>query len=248
MLVLGAGPAAGLGPPPDPAALAGETLEFEVRWGVIPAGRATLKVRDAGEGRLSFQAEAETLAYVSTIYPVRERIESTVLLPGLQALRYRQDSKEGWGRAKESEILFDPVQGVARYFRDQEAKKSLLVPPGVQDPLSCFYAYRSLDLPDDDEVRLDVTDGKKLITGVVRVLGREEVETPAGTFRTVRIEPILEDLGGIFKKSPGARIFVWITDDEWRRPVKLQSKVVIGHFTAELTRVSHPGASPRDPG
>ena len=51
------------------------------------------------------------------------------------------------------------------------------------------------------------------------------------------VEPKLEGIGGVFKKSPGARVLIWLTYDARRLPVKLQSKVAVGHFTAELTKV-----------
>ncbi len=242
-----AGASPGLEAPPSLASLQGETLEFRVRWGVIPAATASLAVLPAGEGTVKLRAVARTLAYIDTVFPVRDEIESTLRLAGPSALRYRKVAKEGWGKTREDEILFDAAAGVARAFRDGEPRKSLLVPPGIQDPLSCFYAYRTLDLPGDEEARLDVTDGKRLITGTVAVLRRETVETPAGRFSTVLVEPRLEGIGGVFKKSPGARILIWLTDDGWRRPVKLQSEVSVGSFTAELTRIHHPALPPPDP-
>jgi len=223
-----------LTPPPTLAQLAGETLEFRVRWGVIPAGRAFLEVIGDADGRLRFRARAQTLPFLNAIYPLRDVIESRVSLPGPQVLRYYKKSKEGWGRPRENEVLFDPEAGVARYFRDGKPKKTFAVPPDVQDPLSCFYAYRTSAVMDDRIFNVDITDGSKLITGTVSIVGRETVETDAGTFRTVVIEPKMEGIGGIFRKSPNARILIWLTDDEWRRPVKIQSEVVVGSFTAEL--------------
>ena len=79
-----------------------------------------------------------------------------------------------------------------------------------------------------------------LVRELAWVLDRVVVKTPAGTFNTVRIEPKIEGVGGVFKKSPGARVLIWLTDDRWRRPVKLQSKVVVGHFTAELVEIIPP--------
>ncbi|GAB4252335.1 DUF3108 domain-containing protein [Deferrisoma sp.] len=237
-----------LPPPPRLADLVGERLEFRVRWGVIPAARASLEVLPGPGGTVRFRARARTLPYIDTLYPVRNRVDSTVALGSLVPLRYFKRAKEGWGDPREVEVLFDPERGTSRYFRNGNLKKELLVPPGVQDPLSSFYAYRTRPVPDDAPVHLDITDGKKLVTGTVAVLGRETVETPAGRFATVKIEPKIEGIGGIFKKSPGARIFIWLTDDTRRMPVKLQSEVIVGSFTAELT-AAHlpPGLAPPHP-
>lgn len=232
-----------LEPPPTLQSLVGERLEFRVRWGVIPAASASLEVLDVGHGKIKLRALARTTAVVHAIYPVRDQIDSTVSLPDGRVSRYFKTSREGWGRTRRVEVLFDPVVGTSRYFRDEAFQRLLLVPRGVQDPLSSFYAYRTRQAPLDGEVTLDITDGKKLVTGVTAVRGREVVETPAGRFHTVRIEPMIEGIGGVFKKSPGARLFIWLTDDRWRRPVKMQSKVVVGHFTAELVKIIPPAGS-----
>lgn len=242
VLALAANSSTALEPPPDLRSLVGESLEFRARWGLIPAATASLEVLDAGQDRVKFLARARTLPYIDAIYPVRDWVESTFLLPGLRSLRYHTRSKQGWGRSHETEVVFDPHSGKASYFRDGVPLRSLRVPDDVQDPLSCFFAYRVLDLPGDEDARLEITDGKKVITGVVCVLGRERVETPAGTFDTVLIEPKIEGISGIFKRSPGARILIWLTDDRWRRPVKMKSKVSVGHFTAELAEIRHPAA------
>ena len=63
------------------------------------------------------------------------------------------------------------------------------------------------------------------------MLGREQVETPAGTFKCVAIEPILK-AGGIFKNK--GRLVIWLTDDERRMPVLMKSKVAIGSISVVL--------------
>jgi len=226
-----------IGLPPTPASLAGESLEFRIRWGVIPAGRAFLEVLDDGGGTLRFRARAQTLPVINAIYPVQDFIESRVSLPGAQVLRYYKKAKEGWGRARETEVLFDHPAGLARSFKDGEPDKTVKITADVQDPLSCFYAFRTAAWKEGQPYSLDITDGSKLVTGKVSIIGRETVKTGAGSFRTVIVEPKIEGIGGVFRKSPGARILIWLTDDEWRRPVKLQSEVIVGAFTAELESV-----------
>ena len=61
--------------------------------------------------------------------------------------------------------------------------------------------------------------------------GRERIETPAGTFDCVGIEPVLK-AGGIFKSS--GRLVIWVTDDERRMPVLMKSKVAIGSVSVVL--------------
>ncbi len=247
MLLVAAPPASTLGPPPTLAALQGETLEFSIRWGVIPAATASLEVSSAGDGFVKLRAVARTLPYIDTVFRVRDVVESTVRLEGPSLVRFYKKTREG-RRSREDEVLFDGEAGEAHFFRDGKARGTLLVPAGVQDPLSSFYAYRTMTVSGGETVSMEITDGRRLVIGEVSVLKRESVKTPAGTFRTVLVEPRIEGIGGVFSKSPGARILIWLTDDEWRRPVKLQSAVAVGSFTAELTRIIPPAPPPPDPG
>lgn len=240
-------PSPGFQAPPTLEDLVGEVLEFRVRWGAIPAATATLEVLPGEDGLLTFRAKARTLPYVDTIFPVRDTIESTVLPPNPTVVRFRKKTQEGWKKSREDLVFFDPEGGSSQSFRDGKPRRNLLVPPGVQDPLSSFYAFRVMALEGRTTVEMDITDGNRLVTGTVSVLKRETVRTPLGTFPTVLVEPRIEGIGGIFQKSPGARVLIWLTDDEWRRPVKLQSAVVVGSFTAELVGVTPPAPRPPVP-
>ena len=223
---------------PSLESLVGEKLEFKLKWGIITAARARLEVLRREDGTIVFRASARTVPILDSIYPVRETVESNLAPPDMRVQRYFKSGKEGRGPAGEDEILFDWELGTATHTRDGESREPIEVPEGVQDPISSFYAYRASEVVDYGPVVLDVTDGKKVTAGEVRVVGRERVKVPAGTFDAVIVEPEIEGVGGIFKKSPNASIQIWLTDDEWRTPLKLRSKVAVGHFTAVLIEMS----------
>ena len=50
----------------------------------------------------------------------------------------------------------------------------------------------------------------------------------------ISLEPILKE-EGVFKQKGSLRI--WLTDDERKIPVQMKSKVLVGHITAELTKI-----------
>ena len=70
---------------------------------------------------------------------------------------------------------------------------------------------------------------------IVRVLGRQQLEVAAGTFNTVVIEPLVRE-GGLIKTE--GRIVVWLTDDQRKIPVRVNTKVVIGSIDTELREYS----------
>jgi len=222
---------------PGLAALAGERLDYRVRWGVLSVADAVLEVEAAREGAVVLRATARTRGWIDPVYPVRDLVESTVDVAQLRPLRFHKRTKEGHGRPEVVDVEFDDEARLARYVEEGETREPLPLPDEYQDPLSCIYAYRVLAGGTDGAVSFEVTDGKRVIAGAFREVGRERVRTPAGEFDTVVVEPTIEGLGGVFRKSKKAQLRIWFTDDAWRRPVRFYSEVAVGSFTMELTRL-----------
>ena len=208
----------------------GEYLKFSVQYGVIHAGSAFLEVPSMqdinGHSALRLQARAESNGFFSAFYKVRNRIESDWDFDGAFSRRYAENRREGGFRAKE-QIDFDYDRLEARY----PDGRTYPIPPHVQDALSSFYYVRTQSLPLGGSIVFDYHASRKSLPLEVKVLGREKVETPAGKFNCVVIEPLLK-AGGIFKKK--GRLLIWITDDERRMPVLMKSKVTIGSISVVL--------------
>jgi hypothetical protein len=81
-------------------------------------------------------------------------------------------------------------------------------------------------------VYVDVFDSRKLWNVEVQVLRRERIKTKLGEFDTLVIKPLMKS-EGIFNRK--GDVYIWLTDDKKRIPVKLESKVPIGSITATLT-------------
>ena len=217
---------------PAPARAFGvrESLKFSVQYGFIHAGSAWLEIPEVRQYRghevYLLLARAESNAFFSRFYKVRERIESYWDRRGLYSRRYVEDRREGKFR-QQSDIVFDPVRNEAIYSDG----RIFPVPARVQDALSAFYYFRTQALPLGGSIVFHYHASRKSQPLQVRVLGRERVSTPAGTFDCVGIEPILK-AGGIFKSS--GRLVIWVTDDERRMPVLMKSKVAIGSISVVL--------------
>lgn len=218
--------------PPHPVR-AGEVLRFSVQYGFINAGSAWLEVESAttptGTPGLSLVARAESNAFFSRFYKVRNRIESLWDREGHFSWRYAEDRREGKFHAK-TEIRFDPQRHEAIY-PDGE---SFPVPPSVQDALSSFYYTRTQALPLGGSVVFDYHASRRSQPLEVKVIGRERVDTPAGKFDCVVVEPMLK-AGGIFKSK--GRLVIWLTDDDRRMPVLMRSKVAVGSISVILQEV-----------
>jgi hypothetical protein len=101
----------------------------------------------------------------------------------------------------------------------------------VQDAMTALYYARTVPLQVGQTVAIETfSDGKKYSLEV-KVLKKERVTVPAGTFRTLVVEPLLKT-PGIFQQT--GKIKVWLTDDRLRLPVLMKSRVLIGSISAQL--------------
>ena len=215
----------------------GEKLTFELKWGIIPAGDVVLEVLPIetmdGIESYHFSMTVKSTPFIDVFYKVRERVDSYVDLDMTHSLFYTKKQHEG--RHKRDVIVnFDWAKNEASYSNYGKKRKPIAILPGSFDPLSVLYSYRLFELQENSEIEIPVTDGKKSVIGIGRVIKRETVELSSGTYDTFLIEPDLKHIGGVFKKSKDAKIKLWVTADSRRIPVKIMSKVMIGSFTGEL--------------
>jgi len=211
-------------------------MTFQVRWAFIPAGEAVIELlREEtmnGVRSLHFVYTARTTEFIDLFYKVRDRIESYTDSEMTHSILYK---KRHQGRSKKDVVVnFDWERGLVQYSNFGEKIDPVPIMPGAFDPLSVFYAYRLHDLNKIKEIETPVTDGKKCIIGRARVIKREKINVASGSYDTYLVEPDLEHIGGVFKKSKNAKLQIWVTADDRRIPVMIKSKVKVGSFVAEL--------------
>ena len=213
-----------------------EKFIYDLRWAGIKAGRASLEVRNDAD-HVKIRSTAQSASWVSVFYTVDDRVESTLLRKSpdntLLASQYRLKIREGRHR-RDKEIIFDHDKRTAIYIDHlKNERKSFDVAPPVFDPLSGFFYLRSLPLSVGEPVFLTIFDSKKVWNVKVQVLKKERITLPSGKVNTIVVKPFMQS-EGIFSRK--GEILIWLTDDEKRIPVQLQTKVAIGSITATLVQ------------
>ena len=232
------GPPEALGPaaPPRPDLPAvlpfgpGERLVFSIDYGFINAGKATMEVREirklGGVPCLDIGTEAKSNAFFSKFYKVWDRAQTYLEVETVLPRRFEKHIREGSYR-KDRVIKFDRKHSFARYQNGEEISTDIW----TQDELSSFYYLRTLPLEVGRDVIIDTHADHKNYPLKVIVHARETVKVGAGTFDCWVIEPVIRE-GGIF--SAKGTLTIWVTADEFRMPVKLRTKIVVGSITASL--------------
>jgi hypothetical protein len=208
----------------------GEKLSYDVRFGSIKVGNGLMEVQgiENVRGRDAYHIYFSVQGGVP-FYKVDNRLHSWMDVQTLNSLRHVQDYEQG-GRDRERHWEIYPDRAVYQLQGEEEQ-------PSVSQPLddgSFLYFVRTVPLvtgrtytfnryfrPDRNPVR-------------VRVLRRETVKVPAGTFETVVVQPIIKT-SGIF--SEGGQAEIWLTDDDRRMMVQMKSKLSFGSLNLYLTGV-----------
>lgn len=216
----------------------GEKLEYVLRWENVPAGSASLEVLPHttvnDEPAHHFVMTVRSNKFIDLFYKVRDRIDAYADMEMTRSLHYQKKQHEG--RHKRDEIvIFDWQNSQAHYSNFGEKQEPIALLEGSFDPLSAFYFTRTTPFEVDSQIQRPVTDGKKNVIGRLTVRERETITLQNGQeYETYRVEPEMSHIGGVFKESEDARIELWLTADARRIPVRIRSKVVIGHFIGEL--------------
>jgi len=209
----------------------GEKLVFSVSWSeIVKAGTATLEVRGVkifnGHKVYHIVSTASSGPQVSAFFYTRDRIDVYSDVDDYTIWKSEKHLVEG--KYKNDEVVyFNPPKRTAT--RGVTTMRTLASPC---DALGAFYWLRAQPLVVGQDLAVNYADGKVSKPIVIKVLRKEQVTVPAGTFDTIVVEPILEETEGIFKQE--GRIWIWVTDDDKKMPVILKSKISIGDVVVQL--------------
>ena len=216
----------------------GELCTFEIGYGPIKAGTATIAVEDTltyfGQTVFNIRTRARSNRFFDAFFKVRDQATSFVDADSLFARYHAKTIREG-GYERDVEIHFDQNAGIA-YEPDGD---EVAFEPTIHDVLSAFFRVRTLPLPEGAVFDLPTHDEDEVYDLKIEVVRREMRDTPLGRVRCVVVQPRLGE-GGLFRSE--GDLFVWFTDDERRIPVLMEATVPVGAIQARLVAYE-PGGS-----
>ena len=212
-----------------------EKLVFDLTWTGIKAGTATQEIIEE-ENTIRVVSTARSADWISVFFPVEDTVESVltkVPSPSIGVPKhYRMKTREG-SRRKDREINFDHEKLKAVYIDHMDGGKrtEVTISGNTYDAYSCFYYVRTLPLEVGKSVYVSILDYDLVLNVEVQVLKKEKLDTILGKINTILIKPLIKSEGIFERQGP---IFIWLTDDARRIPVKMKTKVKIGSVTATL--------------
>ena len=172
----------------------------------LQIGRAEHRWEFAEDGSYRLIGITETSGLAALFKPVRLQTESRgrMVAGGMQPDSYRTLKN---GKDANENADFDWATGAVTLSRDGSVRP---IAPGTQDILSLNYQLAYLGQLAEGST-LGVVTGKKYERYAIDSLGEEEIETPAGRFRTLHLRAMTDSVTEI-----------WIALDRQRLPVKIR--------------------------
>lgn len=217
----------------------GEESVFRASGRLGGLGTATLRVDDTrDEGTAAYLL---TFAFRGRFGPARleDSTRSWLEPASFRALRYAKRERTPLTR-KDVDVRFDARDG---RWTSAEGRGGELATREPLDELSFLFYLRTIPLEDGASftVRRHYDPSRNPVQ--VRVLGRERLRVQAGEFATVGVEIRVRDPERYRSGDGTGVIRIWMSDDERRVPVRIESRApVIGRVVMQL--VSHtPGGA-----
>lgn len=213
-----------------------QTLNYAVDWRVFPAGVVAFHLESDGDlQRVS--VTADTVGAVNLLFRVSDRFQSSFNRTTGCSEGFSKQIIEG-RRQVNSDLKFEYPRNKAVYTEKNlisniSKRQEADIPSCVTDSLSAIFYVASQPMAVGQNFPLSLGDTMKTILVRMKVEGREEVQTPAGKFQTLRVEPTAD--AGVVKNR--GNIWIWYTDDEKHTPVQMRARFFWGTITFRLTSV-----------
>ena len=218
----------------NPVFKVGEQLSYKLKYGYFTGAEANIRVEESPkkfEGHPAFHiiADGKTAGAFDVFYKVRNRYETYVDETTLLPYFYTENRHES---------NYKHTDNVTFNHQDNKitADKGVFPFKGkVFDFLSAYYFSRSIDISnihigDKFDLKYFLEDGVHTLG--ITYAGKEKTDCGLGTFNCLKFNPTIIP-GRIFRKD--SKLYLWITDDNNRIPIKAHVELVVGSVTMDLT-------------
>lgn len=211
-------------------ATAREKLTYRISLLGLPIGEAVIEASREQAG-FHITTRIRSNSVISAIYPVDNLVETRLINGNYLVTKIRQ--REG-GVVSDRGFTLN-LRGKSAFWADLTRNlyaNDPLPREDVLDLLSGFYYLRTNRLEIGKPVELHLYDSNEYAPTTVEVLRRERVTLPGSRkVDALVVHPLLKT-EGFFRRS--GDVLVWLTDDEYKVPVKMETTIALGRVTAEL--------------
>ncbi len=224
----------------------GEKITYDVRYSIgffwFTAGFVSFNVDSAvykDYPVYHFVSVGSSYPGYDWIFKVRDRYESIVDIKDLKSIYYTRKTFEG-GYEVNNTYLFDYQKNKISYRVNNsnisEKKGTIDWDHQIRDILASAYYLRSLKLSNltpGTKIPLNTILDGKYFPLYVRYLGKIKIENIDGKIYDCLKFTAKVVGGSIFKE--GENLEVWVTNDRYRIPIKIQAEILVGQVKVYMT-------------
>jgi hypothetical protein len=177
--------------------------------------------------------DGKTIPFFDGFFKVRDRYESFIDTATLQPYKFIRNVLEGDFKKFET-VTFNHAANTAT-----SQGGTFKIPECIQDVLSAIYYSRNIDFnkyKPGDKIPFSMFIDDKVYNLFIRYLGKERIKTKYGKFNAIKFKPLLIE-GTIF--SGGEKMTVWVSDDENKIPVRIESPISVGSVKIDMMGYSN---------
>lgn len=223
----------------------GEEVVHNVHYFKVSAGELKMKVEPFstvnGRKSYTFAIEIKTSSLFSNFYRVQDRVETFVdyedLIPRVFQLHVNETNS-----VRESKMLFDVEKNEATFWEkkvtkekgEEEKKEQWDILPFSQNVYSAIFYMRNFKWETGKEYSFRVANEKENLVFSGKAIRREVLDTKLGPMKAILIQPNIV-LKGKFK--PIGDNYIWISDDDRKLVLRIESKIKIGTLVSEVISI-----------
>ncbi len=210
-----------------------EQLVYDAGWAFIRGGYAVVDVdKDSATNRLTITAKAVSNNLATAFFRVRDLVRTDCDLEGFYPYFFEQHLREKGMTDRQEYIadtwtMYDHVKQKA-YTNSKHDSLVTAITPCTQNYISMLFYVRTILCQPGDTFSVHCFVHGKDYPIHFDCMARESVTVDAGKFDCVKIQPKMVGNGHGFTSKD--KIYIWLTNDEYRVPIKLQAQEPAGHW------------------
>lgn len=230
-------------PPVDPFKV-GEKVVHAVSYLGATAGHLTFSVKPFavvnGKKSYNFVIDVKSTSFFSRVFAVDDQIQTYVDYDELVPHAFKLNIHDAY-QVKEAQSYFDNESLRADYWEHrytekgghEEKKQNWAILPYSQNPFSAIFYMRVFNWTVGKDYVFRVADDEKNVEFKAHALGKEVLNTEAGTFNTIKLKAEVVSRG----KLKATDFYLWITDDSRKYVVRIDVKLPVGTLTSEAIKI-----------
>ena len=229
---------------------------YAITWNSIPVASAEIVIGEPPQLRrtdvtpnnsdLAVRVSVRTSKGIDLLYKLRHTSESIFDVDHLKPIAFTSDQTEN-SKYKRWEVLFSDDHVISsKLWKDAEKDTTKTIPDESSifnsenftlDPIFGALLARSVPVDVGSDVAFDIWNGKHRYLIKFKVDKKEEIEMNGKKILAEKVIPSVQKLTESEGEKRIKSCVMWISADDRREILRVESKVILGSITAELTQI-----------